>query len=60
MMAIETTNATETTALAIYRATENITNTNQLNLNTNLRVSNLEKTLKRYDQKHNELHNKSK
>jgi hypothetical protein len=46
MMAIETTNATETTALAIYRATENITNTNQLNLNTNLRLSNLEKSLK--------------
>jgi hypothetical protein len=46
MMAIETTNAMEANALAIYQATENITNTNQLNLNTNLRLSNLEKSLK--------------
>jgi hypothetical protein len=44
ILAIETTNASETTALAIQRATENINNTNQLNLNTNLRLSNLEKS----------------
>jgi hypothetical protein len=35
-------------------------NTNQLNLNTNLRVSNLENSLKRYEQKQNELYNKVK
>jgi hypothetical protein len=45
MQALETINATESTALAICQATENINNIHPLNLSTNLRVNNLENFL---------------
>jgi hypothetical protein len=60
LQAIEINNATESTALAIYHATDNINHTNQLNLNANLRLSNLEKSFKRNEQRNNELINKQK
>jgi len=42
MKAMETVKATESTALAIAKATEQLNNSNSLNLHTNLRVTNLE------------------
>jgi hypothetical protein len=50
LKALETVKATESTALAIARATERINNNNLSNLNTNIRINNLEKSLKRQEQ----------
>jgi hypothetical protein len=60
MKAMETVKATESTALAITKATQHISNSNSLNLNTSLRVTNLERSLKRQEQRQNEFFNKIK
>jgi hypothetical protein len=60
MKAMETVKATESTAIAIAKATEHINNSNSANLNTNLRVTNLERSLKRQEQRQNEFFNKFK
>jgi len=60
MKAMETVKATESTALAIAKATEQLNNSNSLNLHTNLRVTNLERSLKRQEQRQNEFFNKIK
>jgi hypothetical protein len=60
MKAIETKNATEITASAIIKATENA-NLNQLTtLKSNLRISNLESLVHKQEQKSNELINRYK
>jgi hypothetical protein len=60
LKALETVKATESTALAIARATERINNNNLSNLNTNIRINNLEKSLKRQEQWQNEFFNNNK
>jgi hypothetical protein len=60
MRMLETINASEATALALTKATELINNDKALSLNTNLRLSNLEKSMRRQEQKYFELHNKNK
>jgi hypothetical protein len=57
MTALETANASESTALALAKATENIAATNTATINTNLRLLNLEKALKRQEQRTNEITN---
>ena len=57
MAALETTNATKATAQAIQNAFSNINDTEKLNANSNLRLANLEKNLKRQEQKTNEISN---
>jgi len=57
MKTLETTNASEATALAIAKATENIQSSNNLTLGANLRLSNLEKAIRRQEQRTNELNN---
>jgi hypothetical protein len=53
MAAIRTENATSSTALAISKATEILDNTQMLNCETQLRLTNLEKNLQRQEQKTN-------
>jgi hypothetical protein len=60
LQSLATINATDATANAINRATENLNVSNQLNLNTNLRISTVEKTLKRHEQRFNESTNSLK
>jgi hypothetical protein len=60
IQALEIKHATESTALALYCATENINNTHLANQNNNLRITNLKKSFKKYEQKNNELQNKNK
>jgi hypothetical protein len=57
MTALETANASESTALALAKATENIAATNTATIDTNLRLLNLEKALKRQEQRTNEITN---
>jgi hypothetical protein len=47
--------ATNATAQAITKATENINYSQSLNLNNNLRISNLEKSIRKHEQKTNEI-----
>jgi hypothetical protein len=60
MMALESANASELTAMAIAKATEKIDNDHSLNLNASLRLSNLEKAVRRQEQKSNEARNLNK
>jgi hypothetical protein len=57
MASLETSSASAATAQAISNATAKITNTQEQNLQTALRLSNLEKALKRQEQKTNEVVN---
>jgi hypothetical protein len=57
IMALESIKASELTAMAITRATENIDNNNNLSLSANLRLNNLEKSIRRQEQKINEAIN---
>ncbi len=54
MSSLQMINATEATAHAIAKATENINITNTKDLTSNLRLSNLEKQVRKQDQKLNE------
>jgi 3-polyprenyl-4-hydroxybenzoate decarboxylase len=54
MASIRTTQATETTAQAIARATESLDLMKSKDLSTNLRISNLEKQIRKQEQKINE------
>jgi len=54
MISIQTSSATEATAQAIAKATENINSMNAKDLNSNLRITNLEKEIRKQDQKLNE------
>ena len=54
MKSIQTINATEATAQAIARATESIDLTKSRDLNANLRLKNLEKQVRKQDQRINE------
>jgi hypothetical protein len=58
MKSLATVDATDATAAAINRATEILNTSQNLHLNTNLRLTTLEKTLKRQQQHHNEAYNK--
>jgi hypothetical protein len=58
MKSLATVDATDATAAAINRATEILNTSQNLHLNTNLRLTTLEKTLKRQEQHHNEAYNK--
>ncbi len=60
MAAIAIQSATESTALAIARATEAWQETKTTNAQTNLRISNLERSIRRHEQKTNELNNNIK
>jgi hypothetical protein len=60
MTALESANASELTAIAIAKATEKIDNDHSLNVNTSLRLSNLEKAVRRQEQKSNETRNSNK
>jgi len=60
MKAAAIVTATESTALAITKATNNIQKEHELNLSTGLRLSNLEKSLKRQEQLTNEIYNRNK
>jgi uncharacterized protein YqgV (UPF0045/DUF77 family) len=57
LTAMETLKATAATAMAIAKATNNINDSNTQNLHTNLRLSNIEQTLKKQEQKTNEVVN---
>ena len=54
----ETIDATAATALAIAKATEHLNNTKDSELRNVLRISNLEKNLKKQEQRNNEFQNK--
>jgi hypothetical protein len=58
--AMATISATEATAEAITKATNNIEQTQSLNLATSIRLANLERLLKRQEQQTNELLNQNK
>jgi hypothetical protein len=60
MTALETANASEATALALAKATENIAATDTAAINTNLRLLNLEKALKYQEQRTNEVANNNR
>jgi hypothetical protein len=60
MMALEFANASELTAMAIVKATEKIDNNQELSLNANLRLNNLEKSIRHHEQKINETRNYNK
>jgi hypothetical protein len=60
IMAIETTRASELTAAAIVKATDKIDYDHSLNLNSSLRLNNLERSVRRNEQKTNELLNINK
>jgi hypothetical protein len=55
--AFETIRATAATAAAITKATENLQETESRNIQDNLRITNLDKSLKRQENKTNELTN---
>jgi hypothetical protein len=57
MTAIATHNATESTALAIARATETFQESQTTNAQATLRLTNLEKSIRRQEQKTNEVTN---
>jgi hypothetical protein len=57
MNAVETISASAVTALAISKATKSGNDANAQNLQTTLRLSNLEKALKKQEQKTNEVSN---
>ena len=60
LQSLSTIEATDATAAAVNRAIDNINKANHLNLNTNLRLANLERNLKRQEQRHNETFNNLK
>jgi len=60
MLENETISASEATALALTKATEQAKLLNETNLNTNLRLINLEKGLRRQEHKTNEIQNQNK
>jgi hypothetical protein len=60
MKSAATNAATEATAFAIAKATSNIQIEQDISLSTSLRLSNLEKSLKRQEQKTNEVYNNAK
>jgi len=60
MLALNTVNATMATATAIMKATNNIQQAQDADLNTSLRISNLEKLSKKQEQRSNEILNKLK
>jgi hypothetical protein len=60
MKAADIKTTTKSTAHAIAKATENIQNEQSNNLASNLRISNLERSLKRQVQQTNELYNIAK
>jgi len=60
MLENETISASEATALALTKATEQDKIINETNLNTNLRLINLEKGLRRQEHKTNEIQNLNK
>jgi len=57
MKALKTVNATESTALAIAKATENAKTSHLAMLDSNLRISNLENSARKQEQKPNEIIN---
>lgn len=57
---LEFTNASEATALAIAKATENIDSEKSINLHTELRLNNLEKAIRRQEQNTNETKTKNR
>jgi hypothetical protein len=60
MKAAEIKTATESTTLAIAKATNNIKKDQELSLSSSLRIANLEKSMKRQEQQTNELYNRTK
>jgi hypothetical protein len=60
MKSAATTTATEATAFAIAKATSNIQKEQDLSLSASLRLSKLKKSLKRQEQKTNEVYNNAK
>jgi len=60
MLALNTVNATTAMATAIMKATNNIQQAQDADLNTSLRISNLEKLSKKQEQRSNEILNKLK
>jgi len=60
MQSLEITKATAATAQAIAKATSNLESNQKLTANTNLRISNLEKSMARQEEKANEIINRLK
>jgi hypothetical protein len=60
LTAFETISATKATAMAIAKATEDLTNQSSQDEYKDLRITNLEKNFKKYEQKTNEIANKLK
>jgi len=60
LLALETISATKATATAIAKATANIQEKNSQDEYKELRITNLEKNFKKYEQKTNEINNKFK
>jgi hypothetical protein len=60
MKSSETNEVTKATAIAINNAAENINKVNSTNLQTNLRLPNLERNLRRHEQKSNKFIKKIK
>jgi hypothetical protein len=60
LLALETISATKATATAIAKATANIQEKNSQDEYKELRITNLEKNFKKYEQKTNEINNKIK
>jgi len=60
MKAAEIKTATESTAFAIAKATNDIKADQELSLSSSLRIANLEKSMKRQEQQTNELYNRTK
>jgi len=54
----ETMDATAATALAIAKATKHLNDSKESELHNNLRITNLEKSLRRQEQRNNEVQNK--
>lgn len=57
LKALQTINASAATALALTKATENFDHQQKLDVKTNLRISNLERTVNRQEHKANEILN---
>jgi hypothetical protein len=60
MKSSETNEVTKATAIAINNAAENINKVNSTNFQTNLRLPNLERNLRRHEQKSNKFIKKIK
>jgi len=60
LTALQTLNATHATAMAIAKATESLNEKTSQDEYRELRISNLEKNLKKYEQKTNEIDKKIK